>query len=88
MSEDNPTLYGTQRDYALDAWRTACGSEDGFAHWWDSIAVVGPWHSTRELMAAAWSAAPCNPAIDDPAPLARFEAWWRQILDGQPKEKP
>ena len=87
---DNPVLFGTERDYAWNAWQTAYGAGSGtgadeneFSAWWERRAAKG-WPSKRSLMAEAWTMG-CRAALNK-APT--FEEWWQQILDSQPAVTP
>jgi hypothetical protein len=83
-----PILFGTEKDYAWDAWRKA-NDEDGlspdrakFNAWWDSVALARTWTGgMRELFEAAW-----NASVDEHAKFLRsgYAAWWQEILDKQP----
>lgn len=87
---DNPMLFGTQKDYAWNAWQTAYGAGNGtgadraeFDAWWERIAAQ-PSGSIRALMAAAWQEGDRSARMKAPT----FDAWWQQIIDTQPKVTP
>lgn len=57
---NNPMLFGTEKDYAWNAWQTAYGDGNGtgadqaeFEAWWQR-ATAQAWDSTKTLMMAAW----------------------------------
>ena len=86
VDPNNPQLFGTQRDYAWNAWQTAFGVGNGtgadeaeFQKWWE-VAVTSRWDSTKTLMLSAWSMGAAAAAAKAPT----FAAWWQQIVDAQP----
>ena len=81
MSIENPILFGTQRDYAYSAFsRAYCGKltfDDAevtalFARFWDNLPA--PITDERSLFEMAWMA----------GASAAFNAWYMEILKGQP----
>lgn len=91
MADDNnPVLFGTQKDYAWDAWQKAFDAGPGtslpdpekFNAWWNNVGTKVMFATTRDMMFSAWAA-----GITDriQACNAGFPAWWQQILDSQPK---
>lgn len=76
----DPMLFGTQMDYAWDAWKKASSgssrpaSNEEFKAWWDGHACTTHWTSLYEMMHAAWNA----------GAQEGFTAWWQGILDSQP----
>lgn len=81
MSVENPTIYGTQKDYAYDAFsRGYCGKltfDDAtmraqFEVWWN--ALPAPIADEHELFKLAW--------IEGAA--LSFNAWYMEILKAQP----
>lgn len=86
----DPILFGTQKDYAWDAWRTAsCRrpedetiSKKHFEEWWDSYLSNVPKFSLEDLFRAAWNTGASN------TDKIKFESWWQEILDKQPGETP
>lgn len=77
-------LFGTQLDYAWDAWQRAFGPQPvraRFDAWWTNVALTKPWSTLYALMYAAWLAG----ANDRNG--TGFDSWWQEILDKQPVEK-
>lgn len=86
----DPILFGTERDYAWDAYqkafdagkllpdRTKCDA------WWE-IALKVAWKDLHEMMSGAWGS-----GVQDrnEQGTAGFNAWWQEILDKQPVTKP
>lgn len=72
----NPHLFGTQKEYAWDAWKTKVApltpSKELFDQWWEGAANQR-WNSVRDLMIAAW-----NNAV---AEQTTFDGWWNAIVE-------
>lgn len=81
----DPTLFGTERDYARDAYQKAFG--DGaarakFETYFDEIYLKLGAFSLHDRMQSAWS----RGVLDrNEQATAGYAAWWQQILDSQPR---
>jgi hypothetical protein len=82
-----PILFGTQKDYAWDAFQTAFDAgkllpdRTYFETWWTEVGLTVQWKDLRQMFEAAWgSGVQCR----NIACTAGFNAWWQQILDAQP----
>jgi hypothetical protein len=85
---ENPVLFGTQRDYAWNAWQSAFDAgkllpdSAKFHAWWNDFGVTVQWKSVHEMMQAAW-----GKGVQDRNEqcTAGFDAWWQHVLaDAQP----
>jgi hypothetical protein len=82
MSTDKPQLFGTQKDYAWNAWQAAFDAgtllpdRDKFETWWTEFGLTIVWKSTREMMQAAWGK---GVADRHEQGLAGFNAWWAEV---------
>ncbi len=85
--KENPILFGTQKDYAWDAWQkafdagTLLPARDRFETWWTEVGLTVEWKDLREMMQAAWGSGVQDHNI---ACTAGFNSWWQEILDKQP----
>ena len=88
MAAVDPILFGTEKQYAWDAYQKAFDAgallpdHGKFSTWFDEVYLkLGEW-PMRERMHAAWGAGVQDRNI---ACTAGFNAWWQEILDTQPK---
>lgn len=75
----DPILWGTQMEFAWDAWQKAFDAgilkpdRARFDTWWESVALHESWRELRELFQAAWIAAANDRNIQC---TAGFDAWF------------
>jgi len=86
MSE--PILFGTQKDYAWDAYQSGFGKggvllpdRADFEDWWNMFGLGVQWQDLREMFHAAWGKGVQNRNVQG---TAGYDAWWQEILDKQP----
>ena len=84
----NPMLFGTEKDYAWDAWQKAFDAgtrlpdHEKFLKWFDEVYLKLGAFSMRDRFHAAWGV-----GVQDRNEqcTSGFNAWWQEILDTQPK---
>lgn len=85
--KDNPILFGTEKDYAWNAWQKAFDagkllpSRERFDAWWRDVALVVSWPHIKNLLDAAWKAGVMDRSAQG---YSGFNSWWQEILDKQP----
>lgn len=88
---NNPTLFGTEKDYAWNAYQSAFDAgtllpdRKRFEQYFDEVYAKLGAFSLRDRMQSAW-----NVGVQhrNEACTAGFIAWWQNILDTQPVEGP
>jgi hypothetical protein len=82
--DQNPTLYGTQKDVAWAAWQDAFDAgkllpdRSKFDDWWEQFGTKVQWKSLQELLHAAW-----GKGVQDrnEQGTAGWSSWWQAIVD-------
>jgi hypothetical protein len=88
MSEPKtPQLFGTEKDYAWDAWQKAFDAgtllpdRAKFEKYFDEVYLKLGAYPLRERLNSAWNSG----VLDrNEQGTAGFNAWWQEILDSQP----
>lgn len=86
--EKPPTLFGTEKDYAWNAWQKAFDAgallpdHEKFVAWFDEVYLKLGSFGLHDRLHAAWGA-----GVQDRNEqcTAGFNSWWQEILDSQPK---
>lgn len=83
----DPVLFGTEHDYAWDAYQKAFDAGQllpdraKFNAWFDEVYLQLGAYPMRERFNAAWGAGVQERNIQC---TAGYDAWWQEILDKQP----
>ena len=84
----DPVLFGTEKDYAWNAWQSAFDAggtllpdHDKFEKYFDEVYLKLGAYSLHDRLMSAWNAG----VLDrNEQGTAGFNAWWQEILDKHP----
>lgn len=82
----DPILFGTEKDYAWDAYRRGFGAgadvdRSRFETYFDEVYLKLGAYSLHDRMNSAWNVGVMH---RNELGTGGFAAWWQQILDSQP----
>jgi hypothetical protein len=84
----DPILFGTEKDYAWDAYQKGYGDGkltpncEKFDRYFDEVYLKLAAYSLHDRMNSAWNVGVMH---RNEEATAGFDAWWQEILDTQPK---
>ena len=90
MADKDPMLFGTEKDYAWDAYQKGFGagetpSEAKFEKYFNDVYLKLANYSLHDRMQSAWNVGVRH---RNELSTAGFDAWWQVILDSQPVTGP